>query len=213
MTTQRLMFPRWLRFWHWANAIVFFVLLYTGFNLHFAALGAGNTNFRRSVVLHNAFGLALIALYVFYVVAQLVTGHIRQYKPTLRGVFAQTRWYLFGVFRGEHHPFESTVESRFNPIQRLAYVFAVYVLFPAQAITGIALLYPDRAPASVAGMGGIWPMAVGHSVVAYAFTAFLLVHLYLALTIAEENTGVVRMLAGDREPTAAKEPDEPAPHA
>lgn len=195
---QKLMFPRWLRFWHWSNAIVFFTLLVTGASLHFAGMGAGAVAFRRSVVLHNVFGIALIALYLFYLLAQVITGHWRQFIPRITGILLQARYYLWGIFRGEHHPFESCYESRFNPIQRLAYVFAVYVLFPAQAITGVMLLFPDYAPEQVAGMGGIWPMAIGHSVVAYAFTSFLCVHLYLALTISEERTGLMPMIRGDK---------------
>lgn len=193
-----IMFPRWLRFWHWSNAIVFFALLVTGFSLHFVGVGTGGVKFRSAVLLHNAFGLALIALYVFYLVAIAITGHWRQYVPRVRGILLQVRFYLYGIFRGEHHPFESTFVSRFNPIQRLAYLFAVFVLFPGQAITGIALLFPDYAPERVAGMGGIWPMAIGHSVLAYAFSSFLCVHLYLALTISEERTGLMPMIRGDR---------------
>jgi len=211
MTNERLMFPRWLRFWHWSNAIVFLALVVTGFSLHFVGVGTGGVAFRRAVVLHNAFGVAIIALYVFYLVAQIITGHWRQYVPRVQGVLLQVRYYLWGIFRGEHHPFESTYESRFNPIQRLAYLFAVYVLFPAQAITGVMLLYPDHAPGKVAGMGGIWPMAVGHSVVAYAFTSFLCVHLYLALTISEERTGLMPMIRGDRPVAPKAEETEPKP--
>lgn len=204
-----IMFPRWLRFWHWSNAIEFFALIVTGANLHFANIGTGSIAFRKSVVLHNVFGIALIALYLFYLGAQIVTGHWRQFIPRggFRAILRHVRYFIWGIFRGEHHPFESTFVSRFNPIQRLAYVFAVYILFPAQGITGVALLFPDYAPKQVMGMAGIWPMAVGHSVLAYAFTSFLCIHMYLALTISEERTGLMPMIRGDKfRPTPSNPP-------
>jgi thiosulfate reductase cytochrome b subunit len=73
-------------------------------------------------------------------------------------------------------------------------------MLPGQAVTGLFLLFPDRAPGRIGGMGGIWPMAVTHSILAYALGSFLVVHLYLALTVGEPHTGVAAMLRGDRMP-------------
>jgi thiosulfate reductase cytochrome b subunit len=55
-------------------------------------------------------------------------------------------------------------------------------------------------------MGGIWPMAIAHSVIAYSSCAFLVVHLYLALTVGEPHTGVAAMALGDRMPPPAPPP-------
>ena len=198
---KRVMFPRWLRLWHWLNAVLFVVLIVTGFSLHFA--GAGGVSFRVSVLIHNVAGIGLVGAFVGYLAALLFTGHWRQYLPrrTIIGdSFKQVRFYIFGILRSEHHPFVAVPERRFNPIQQLAYVFAVFVLMPAQVATGLLLLFPDRAPEYVMGLGGVWPMAVAHSVVAYASCAFLFVHLYLAITVGERHTGVASMLLGDRIP-------------
>ncbi len=207
--SRRLMFPRWLRAWHWINAAVFLELVVTGFSLHFADAGA-SVSFRKSVIMHNALGVALIDAYLYYLVRIVVTGHWRQLMPC-RGLLAdiakQTRFYLLGIFRGDHHPFVATPERRFNPIQQLAYAALVVLLLPGQALTGVLLLYPSLLPqAVVETMGGIRPIAEAHSVIAYASTAFLLVHLYLALTVGEPHTGVGAMLLGDRMP--APEPQD-----
>ncbi|MBI4953340.1 MAG: cytochrome b/b6 domain-containing protein [Myxococcales bacterium] len=200
---KRVMFPRWLRLWHWLNAVLFSVLIVTGFSLHFAGSGSVGVGFRVSFLVHNVLGIGLVAAFVGYLAAMLITGHWRQYLPrrTILGdALKQVRFYIFGILRGEHHPFVAVPERRFNPVQQLAYVFAVFVLIPAQIVTGLLLLFPDLAPAQVLGLGGVWPMALAHSLVAYASCAFLFVHLYLALTVGEPHTGVASMLLGDRIP-------------
>jgi len=201
--SKRVMFPAWLRAWHWINAAVFLELIVTGFSLHFADAGAG-VPFRKAVIIHNALGVALIDAYLYYLIRIAVTGHWRQlmpYRGQLGDIVKQTRFYLFGIFRGEHHPFLATPERRFNPIQQLSYIALIFFLLPGQALTGVFLLYPSYAPARFMDrVGGIGTMAVGHSLIAYASTAFFLIHLYLALTVAEPHTGVASMLLGDRVP-------------
>jgi thiosulfate reductase cytochrome b subunit len=204
-TPVRLMFPRWLRLWHWSNAILFLTLIVTGFSLHFAGVGQGGVGFKRAVQIHNLLGVALVVVYLFYLGSMAVTGHWRQYipkRPLFRRIYNQVLYYIWGIFKGAHHPYEANVEARFNPIQQLAYIACVFAIFPLQILTGIALLFPDMAPPTVLGMNGLWPAAVGHSVVAYGSCAFLIVHLYLALTVGEEHTGVRAMVLGDRKPGA-----------
>lgn len=203
MSAEKRMFPAWLRLWHWANAATFAALIVTGFSLHFAGVGSSAMSFRLAVRLHNATGIALALIYDFYIIAMAVTGHWRQFVPRpgiIRRILGQVRYYIWGIFKGEHHPYPATVKGRFNPIQMLAYLAAVFVFFPAQIVSGVALLYPHEAPDKVLGVNGILPMAALHSLMAYAFVAFLLVHIYLALTVAEENTGLRAMVLGDRKP-------------
>jgi thiosulfate reductase cytochrome b subunit len=206
---KRVMFPGWLRLWHWTNAALFFALVATGVSLHFAGMGSAGLAFRWSVIIHNIVGVALVVALLYYFVAMVVTGHFRQFLPyrgQLRDILLQTRFYLLGIFRGAHHPFVATPERRFNPIQQLAYVASVFVMLPAQGLTGVFLLFPDHAPDRIGGMGGIWPMAVTHSVLAYALGSFLVVHLYLALTVGEPHTGVGAMALGDRMPPPEAQP-------
>lgn len=214
IAAAKAMFPRWLRAWHWANAALFAALLFTGFSLHFAGVGSGGVSFRMAVRVHNATGIALSVVYDYYIICMMLTGHWRQFVPRpglIRKIFGQIRYYIWGIFKGEHHPYPATPESRFNPIQQLAYIAAIFLFFPLQIISGVALLYPHKAPEKFMGMNGILPMAALHSLLAYAFVAFLLVHLYLALTVGEEHTGVRAMLLGDRKPGSAPHPPHP-PH-
>lgn len=211
MSAEKRMFPLWLRLWHWANLAVFATLIVTGFSLHFAGVGSNAMSFRLAVRLHNATGIAVALIYDFYMIAMALTGHWRQFVPRpglIRRILGQVRYYIWGIFKGEHHPYPATVESRFNPIQMLAYLAAVFVFFPAQIISGVALLYPHEAPEKVFGVNGILPMAALHSVMAYAFVSFLLVHVYLALSVAEEHTGLRGMVLGGGMPKNGDGHDE-----
>lgn len=207
------MFPRWLRSWHWFNAVCFLLLLVTGFSFHFSGVLSG-VSLRWAVRIHNLSGVVLVAAYLLFVVVFFRKGHWRQYLPetSVRPYLVQTRWYLQGILRGDHHPFPATTEARFNPLQKISYFFVVFLAYPVQAITGVFLLFPASAPSKVAGFGGIWPMAVTHTLVAYSLVVFSIIHVYLALTVAEPHTGVRAMLYGDAPPVPAPPaPEEPPP--
>lgn len=201
MNRDREMFPRWLRSWHWSNAFFFLALILTGFSFHFSGVVSG-VSLRWAVRIHNLSGALVVAAYVLFLVVIIAKGHWRQYVPetSVRPYLVQARYYLRGILRGEHHPFPATLEARFNPLQKISYFFVVFLAYPVQAITGVFLLFPGSAPSKVAGFGGIWPMAVTHTLVAYALVVFLIVHVYLALTVAEPHTGVRAMVYGDAPP-------------
>lgn len=194
------MFPGWLRAWHWVNAFLFLALVGTGFALHYGEAVAGGY-FRWAVMGHNATGVACTLAYVFYLASMIWTGHWRQYvprRPFFRRAARQVRYYLSDIFQGGHHPFPATVISRFNPLQQVSYIGAVFLMFPVQIGTGLLLLFPLSVPEKVASLPGLLPVAIGHSVTAYVFTMFLIVHVYLAITVSEPHTGIRAMLFGDR---------------
>jgi len=195
---SRPMFPAWVRAWHWINAVLFIVLAATGFSLHFAGAGLSPVAFRPAVVTHNTAGVLIALNWLAYAALLARTGEWRQYAPdwrTLaRDVRLQAAYYLGGVFRGEAHPFHGVPERRFNPLQRLTYLGAMFGAFPLLAVTGTMLLFPGLAPERVAGLGGIWPVALLHTLLAYFFLAFLIAHLYLALGMSEPGSGLRAML-------------------
>ncbi|MBI3945980.1 MAG: cytochrome b/b6 domain-containing protein [Armatimonadetes bacterium] len=196
----RAMFPLWLRVWHWLNAALFLALAASGFSLHLAGAGAPPLAFRPAVVLHNTAAALILASYAFYLAMLGRTGDWRQYVPRLRGVrgrlAAQVRYYLVGIFQGEEHLFTAAPDRRFNPLQQITYLLYMFVFFPLLAATGVFLLFPGAAPERVADMGGVWPMAVAHTLLAFAFLVFLIVHVYLALTASESHAGLGAMLHG-----------------
>lgn len=64
----------------------------------------------------------------------------------------QTRFYLFGIMQGEEHPFPATTQSKFNPLQQVAYVGVMYGLLPLLLLTGLLCLYPQA-------VGDVFPRA------------------------------------------------------
>jgi thiosulfate reductase cytochrome b subunit len=210
MNGERTMFPGWLRLWHWTNAAFFLLLVVTGFSIHFSGTVQGVT-LRWAVRIHNLSGELIVATTLAYFLVMLKTGHWRQYVPhTLfdHRMAKQIHFYVRGILQGEHHPFAATVDARFNPLQKVSYFVVMFLVYPAQAITGLFLLFPGTAPPKVGGLGGIWPMAITHTIGAYALVIFLVAHVYLALTVAEPHTGVRAMIMGDVD--SDKPPGTPA---
>ena len=76
------------------------------------------------------------------------------------------------------------------------------VLLPVLVATGLLLLFPQLAPERVMGAGGIWPMAVAHSIAAYLLTLFLVSHVYLTTTGETPLSDIREMLTGWHKPHA-----------
>ncbi len=210
MTRRLYLYPGWLRAWHWINAILFMALILTGLSMHYADMDNPFLSFRIATAVHNITGLVLVGMYLIFLVANFTSGNRRHYVPQLKGLFSrlfrQIHFYLFGIMRGDDHPFEATEESKFNPMQQLAYITIMFVMMPILLITGLLLQIPELAPDKFLGAGGIWPMAVAHSVVAFLMTVFTLVHIYLGSTGHTVNAYYKNMITGWHEhPVVAPE--------
>ena len=203
MTRRLNLYPRWLRAWHWLNAVLFFLLILTGLSMHFSKIDRPVVPFDVATSIHNTAGIALIALYVIFLLSNVASGNRRHYVPARRGligdVLKQTRFYLLGIMRGEPHPFPATEERKYNPLQQLVYITVMVFLMPVLLATGVLLQVPDLAPDKFLGAGGIWPMAVAHSIAGFLLTAFTVVHIYLGTT-GETATALYRtMITGRHE--------------
>ena len=152
-------FPLWIRFWHWLNALLFILLLYTGISLHFSATGSLLLPYKISAVIHNVSGILLVLLYLFYFVWNLKTKNFKHYIVNLKGVFKKfsvhLQYYMLGIFANKPNPHSPTQKSKFHPIQQLFYFVTMYILIPLVAITGIFLLFPSKARDTCLGKGGL----------------------------------------------------------
>lgn len=175
--------PGWVRAWHWANALLIITLIVTGTSLHFADAGMPMVEFGLAVRVHNIAGVLLIALYVCFVVANAVTGNWWQFVPRPPGILErctrQTRYYLWGVFKGEPEPYPVTPQENFNAMQSLTYWVMIYIVMPLLVVTGIVFLYPSLAPKEAFGVDGLFPIAVLHSLCATVIATFMVAHIYL----------------------------------
>ena len=194
------LYPVWLRLWHWFNAVLFVVLILTGLSMHFADAEQPIISFSLATTAHNIAGLALAACYIFFVAGNLFGKNGRHYIPQFRGliqrVIEQIRFYLFGIMRGEGHPFPATEESKFNPLQQLAYIAVMYALMPILVVTGILLQIPELVRGQVLGFGGVGLMAILHSLAAFFATVFMVVHIYLGSTGDKATTLYKSMING-----------------
>jgi len=179
-------YPLWLRCWHWGNALLFVILLITGISMHYSKPGAPPFGFRADVLIHNASGILLTLFYGLFLFGNLVLGNGRYYKVTAGdiepGLIRQVRYYLWGIFVGEPHPYPHSNERKFNPLQKLFYLAVMYLLFPILAVTGWALLFPERLPAEMLGVPGIGLWALVHTYTGFCLSLFMVVHVYLGTT-------------------------------
>jgi len=186
MTEREYLIAPWIRIWHWTNALLILTLGTTGLSLHFADSGLAPVGFALAVRVHNTAGVLLIAAYLFFVVANIVTGNWWQFVPKppgiLQRILVQGRWYAFGIFRGEPHPHEPSPAEHFNALQAVTYWQVMYLLLPVILISGLIYLYPEFAPDTLFGFDGLLPIALVHYLAAVAILLFMLSHIYLGTT-------------------------------
>jgi len=113
-----------------------------------------------------------------YVGAGLFSGHFR--KSVLPGR-ADLSWPAFSKAIVSHVRFErpSAAEAwSYNLLQRLSYLFVIFVLFPLVIWTGLAMspAFVSAIPASVTLLGGRQSARTLHFFVSVALLLFLLVH-------------------------------------
>lgn len=193
------MYTVYERQWHWLQTALIFGLIFTGIVIHrpdyFSIF-----DMRWMVYAHNILALILVinaALAAFY---HFASGEIRQFLPTPYGffndAFAQAKFYISGIFKGEPHPFEKTPEKKMNPLQQMTYLMILNVLLPAQVITGILMWGLQQFP-DVAGLvGGLPFLAPLHTLIAWLFATFIVAHVYLTTTAHEPLAGIRAMMMG-----------------
>ena len=99
-----------------------------------------------------------------------------------RGIFEQGKYYLWGIFHGHNHPFEKTPGKKLNPLQKITYFLLLNILLPLQIITGILMGIAWIDPAWTDQSGGLILLGPMHTIGAFFFLSFLLVHIYLTTT-------------------------------
>ncbi|MCE5304238.1 MAG: cytochrome b/b6 domain-containing protein [Chloroherpetonaceae bacterium] len=180
------LYPIWLRIWHFLNALLMLLLILSGISLHFSATSSFLFPFKTGMLIHNISGIVLTLAYLFYFVLNITSGNIKYYFPVIKGfignLWTQGKYYLLGIFGRERHPFHTDEKHKFNPLQQITYLGVMYFLVPFIIISGWALLFPELAPDEFLGMGGIWPMALLHTILGFLVTIFMIGHIYLGTT-------------------------------
>ncbi|HEY2773264.1 MAG TPA: cytochrome b/b6 domain-containing protein [Candidatus Binatia bacterium] len=212
MKGEVVLYPLWLRIWHWTNALLFVVLLITGLSMHYSTPGYPLAGYRASVLSHNVAGILLTAGYVVFLVGNYRTGNGRFYRLSLDdvtwGALRQVRYYLLGMFLGEPHPFPHSAERKFNPLQKLSYLAVMFALVPLIIVAGWALLFPEFLPRNLFGLPGIALWAIVHTYLGYFASVFMIIHTYLGTTGETPGELFRCMLRGQTIPRDALMPAE-----
>lgn len=139
--------------------------------------------------IHDIAGLVLAALFLFFVVANVVTANWWQYVPKPGGFVERCKnqlvFYCWGIFHDAPHPYPPTTEDNFNSLQQIIYWLVMYLLVPTLIMTGLIFLWPDFAPKRVFGMDGLLPVAL--------IVSFMIAHIYLGTT-GTKVTSLFRMM-------------------
>ncbi len=178
------LYPIWLRIWHGINAIGIILLILTGIRLQYSELSLMAMDFKLAVQLHNIFGIIVTVNYFIFFIGNLITPNKKYYKIKPKGLVKrltkQVDYYISGLFKGEESPFPISEKRKFNPLQKYAYIFVMYVFVPVAIVTGIALLFPELIIEKIYSVSGVFLTAVLHGSVGFLISIFLLIHLYVA---------------------------------
>ncbi len=198
-TEKIYMYGVYERLWHWLQTFTIVLLLFTGLVIHKPDT-FGIFAFRGVVLVHNVLAAILVtnaALSLFY---HLASGEIRQYLPRPSGFFdqaiTQTKFYMQGIFQGAEHPFEKTTRKKLNPLQQVTYFGILNVLLPLQIITGALMWGAQRWPNLAERLGGLLFLGPFHSLIAWLFAAFIVMHVYLTTTGHTPMAGIKAMIMG-----------------
>ncbi|MFN8413123.1 MAG: cytochrome b/b6 domain-containing protein [Anaerolineales bacterium] len=179
------MYDAYRRFWHWLQTLAIVILLFTGLIIHRPDI-FGAFSFRGMVTIHNVVAVILVLnalLSFFYHIAK---ERMQEYIPRPYGFFddalVQAKYYISGIFKGQGHPFEKRPDNRMNPIQKITYFGILNVLLPLQMLTGALMWGVQKFPQAANLFGGLPLLAPFHSLVAWLFATFILVHVYMTTT-------------------------------
>jgi thiosulfate reductase cytochrome b subunit len=118
---------------------------------------------------------------LLYTISILFTGHLQ--KDLLPGQ-SDLSWRSFSTTIAKHLRFDRPSESEarsYNVLQRLTYLFVIFVLFPLVIWTGLAMspAVVSAVPATVTLLGGQQSARTIHFFVSVFLVLFLLVHIVM----------------------------------
>ena len=197
--------PLPIRIWHWVNALAFIILIVTGAQVRF-----GNVmhlfSFETAVTIHSLTGFILVGNYFIWLVYYLLTGNIKIYIPPLhhpvefaKKAIVQAKFYGGGIMVGSHNPHHSTPDHKFNPMQQVSYLMIMALLIPLQLITGLLLWDPKLFSPVINLVGGIQVIDIVHVLLWIFFSAFIIVHFYLATLGHTTWAHIIAMFTGFEE--------------
>jgi len=197
--------PLPIRIWHWVNALGFIILIITGAQMRYPHIFK-LFSFETAVDIHSWLGFILLANYCIWLFYYLLTFKIKIYIPPLhhpvefaKKAIRQAKFYGFGIMVGDQNPHHSTPDNKFNPMQQVSYLMIMAALIPVQIVTGLFLWDPDFFGPAVNLVGGIQIADMIHVLLWIFFSAFIIVHFYLATLGHTPMAHIIAMFTGYEE--------------
>jgi thiosulfate reductase cytochrome b subunit len=139
--------------------------------------------------LHFQAAWVLVLTGILYAISGLLTGHLR--KNLLPGE-ADLSWQGLSIAISRHLRFERPTEAEawsYNVLQRLTYLFVIFVLFPLVIWTGLAMSpgFVSAVPATVTVFGGQQSARTIHFFASLSLLLFLLVHVAMVCLAGFRN--------------------------
>jgi thiosulfate reductase cytochrome b subunit len=199
------LYPKWIRVWHIINALMFLTLIITGISMQYT--GKENTlymvGFAKAVKWHNSAAIILTASYICFILGNAFSKNGRYYRIKRENFWSdlmkQLKYYSLGMFRGEKHPFPTTLERKFNPLQKFTYVLAMYVGMPLLIVSGLALLFPEITINKIFGVSGLVLTDILHIIMGFFLSIFMIIHIYTCTLGAKPTTLFWGMVSGYHE--------------
>ena len=189
------LYPKWLRAWHVLNALLFLILIVTGLSMQYTDKqnAAYIVGFSIAVKWHNFAAMALTINYIVFVTGNLFTKNGSYYRigrqNFLEDLISQLKYYSWGMFKCEKHPFPVTEIRKFNPLQKVTYVLAMYLAVPLLIISGLGLLFPEITIKSFFGVSGLILNDILHISLGFFLSIFMIIHIYTC-TLGDKPTSL-----------------------
>lgn len=118
---------------------------------------------------------------LLYAISILFTGHLHK---NLLPRKADLSWRVFATSIADHLRFKRPAAAEafsYNVLQRIAYLFVIFVLFPLVIWTGLAMspAFVSAFPLTVTSLGGQQSARTLHFFVSVALLLFLVVHVIM----------------------------------
>lgn len=205
MAKRLFLYPVWIRIWHIINAVLFLILIFTGIAIQFAGKGGDVSliKFEQAIAWHNTVAIILVGNYLIFLLGNWMGVNSKHYRIKKEGfikdLITQAKFYVFGIFKGEPHPFPVTEDSKFNPLQKLFYVLVMYLGIPLVIISGFGLLFPEILIKQFLGVSGLLLTDIVHISVGFFLSVFLVIHIYTCTLGDKPGTLFKSMINGYHE--------------
>ena len=194
--------PLPIRIWHWVNALGFIILILTGANIRNII---NIFSVETAVEIHSWLGFTLLANYCIWFFYYILTMNIKIYIPPIhrpiefaKKALTQAKFYGWGIMVGDQNPHHSTPEHKFNPMQQVSYLMIMALLIPVQIITGL-FLWDPKLFSPIVNLVGIQIVDAVHVFLWIFFSAFMIVHFYLATLGHTTFAHIIAMFTGFEE--------------